>query len=128
MNKKLYFVFTAALIVILFFTNPGEEEHKSEVFNRVSVCVKEIIAKKTKNDSSQFSFWGATLRNVLVEPIVLNLTQNLVFVENYYLFSITKINFNNQQSIVGVGLLGKVLISSKLEEHMNQVADDYLDN
>jgi hypothetical protein len=126
MNKILYLVVFLVLIVISFLTNPSEQEHKEVVFREVTSCVQHIIDKKSSKDSLKLGTLGSVLGNILLEPIILNLTQNMVVTDNYYLLSLTKIKYNNENNIIGIGLLGHVFLSPNMDEKINQVASDYL--
>ena len=121
MNKYITFFGTLFIIIVLLLTNPDREKH--------SIAVKEILTKefnktmtnelqKSKNDYQRTSagiglLFGATL----IDKII----YGYIDCENFYLFSLTKVNVEGDSRTIGFGILGKVYISDKLKENTSKL-------
>ena len=106
---------------MLILTNPDRAKH--------SMAVKEILTKefnkamtdelqKSKNNSRQLTAGiGLFLGSTLIDKIV----DGYIDCENFYLFSLTKINYEGSDKTIGFGILGKVYISDKLKENTSKL-------
>lgn len=121
MNKYITIFGTVCITAVLIFTNPDRVKH--------SMAVKEILTKefnkamtdelrKSKNNYQQANAGiGLFLGSTLIEKIV----DGYIDCENFYLFSLTKINFDGHNKTIGFGILGKVFISDKLKENTSKL-------
>jgi hypothetical protein len=72
---------------------------------------------KTDNEWEQAGqALGMMLGGALVDKII----DNLVSTENYILFSTTKISWEGETKIIGIGAFGNVFTTSKLDDTMNE--------
>jgi uncharacterized protein YacL len=77
-------------LVLAYFTNPDESKHRESLNN----MVKDLPVKKIKKKS--------------------------VKVEDYKIFSITKVTVEGKEKIVGVGAFGKVWYFDKIKEKLKR--------
>ena len=121
MNKIITFFGIVGIAIVLILTNPDRAKH--------SMAVKEILTKefnkamtdelqKSKNNSRQLTAGiGLFLGSTLIDKIV----DGYIDCENFYLFSLTKINYEGSDKTIGFGILGKVYISDKLKENTSKL-------
>lgn len=121
MNKYIAFFGTVCIAIILILTNPDRAKH--------SITVKEILTKefnksmteelrKSKNVYKRADAGiGLLLGSTLIDKII----DGYIDCENFYLFSLTKIDFEGNTKTIGVGILGKVYISDKLKESTSKL-------
>jgi hypothetical protein len=86
---KFLLVLVVALIVIGFFTNPKESDHRKSL--------KE------------------TLRDLPVR-----VREKAVKIDDYKIFSLTKVTVQGEERIVGIGVFGKVWYFDDLEEKLKR--------
>lgn len=93
------------------------------------MAVKEILTKefnkamaeelrKSKNNYQATSAGiGLLLGSSLIDKVI----DGYIDSENFYLFSLTKINVDGDNKTIGLGILGKVFISDKLKENTSKL-------
>ncbi|OPZ28692.1 MAG: hypothetical protein BWZ00_01251 [Bacteroidetes bacterium ADurb.BinA174] len=113
-NKSaLIFLIFIVIIAIAFFTNPDKEAHKEAIIEKTDQIMEEIIAER--NDAISSTAWELAGKKLLSEFIDTNVT-----VDNYYLFSIPKVNWDGNSYPIGVGAFGKVYITKHLNRDVVQ--------
>lgn len=117
-SKHLIPVFFLIVFAVAFFTNPGEQAHQTALKAKSNAIMDEIVAER--NDVLSATAWQLAGTRLLNEFIDTNLT-----VDNYYLFSVSKIRWNGKAYPVGVGAFGKVYITRQLNKDVVQpIIDD----
>ncbi len=112
---KSFFLFLIiiAIIVAAFFTNPDEQAHKDAIRVKSADILKEIVAERS--DGVSAVAWQMAGEQLLTGFINSNVT-----VDNYYLFSIPKINWDGKSYPIGAGAFGKVYITKHLNRDIVQ--------
>ena len=72
----------------------------------------EELRKSNNNYQATSAGIGLFLGSSLIDKVV----DGYIDSENYYFFSLTKINVDGDKRTIGLGILGKVFISDKLKE------------
>lgn len=125
----LIIVLLLALLVVMFVTCPKEEDHRLAVMQLCSEVVQ------TKVEESDVSKWlkatGIDLgdsKQLLLEAtgnvssgVLVN---NLLHVDDYYLFSVGRMKVQHNEYIVSVGVMNHVFTPSK--ETVSEAIDNYL--
>lgn len=121
MNNYTAFFGAIFLAIVLVFTNPDSAKH--------SLAVKEILTKEfnkkmtdeireSKNNyQSANAGIGLLLGSTLIDKII----DGYIDSENFYFFSLTKINIDEENRTIGFGILGKVYISEKLKDNAREI-------
>lgn len=103
-------------MLIAFFSNPKQEQHEKIVREKAILLLKQQAGKQHE----QIVDFGIQLfGNTLIDQFM----QNHVKVENYYLFSLTKIRIGHEESTIGGGAFGAVWLSPKIDEKAQEIAD-----
>lgn len=114
---------TAILVIviclgILVISCPDERKHKDAVTQMVSNAFRsEMNENIDSEDDEAYAFVGNTLASGMISLFVnFNFT-----VDNYFIFSVGKMNINGQEKTVSLGILGHVFTPDrkKIEEHPN---------
>jgi hypothetical protein len=103
------YVIGVLAVLILVLTNPSERKHQEKVMAAFSKNLSKISSQNSYESA------GQTLGLFLVEALI----PKIVFRNNYVLFSLTEVSFQGQSKIVGIGILGNVYLSSKVDESLN---------
>ena len=102
--RILLLLLFVALLVVAAVTNPSTKDHQEKVKEQVYQSYK----KKTSDpeDKQYLSY----VNDAAVKAIVENLIPQYVQVDNYVLFSITRVQMDTGSERVGVGAFGNVLV------------------
>jgi hypothetical protein len=113
-NKGVIFLTIIAIIaVIAFVTNPNEATHQSAMKARANAVLSEIVTEQ--NNPIITTAWGLTGNRLLDEFV-----NRYVTTKNYYLFSVTTVNWEGQTYPVGGGAFGNVYITEQLNKNLIQ--------
>tara|TARA_Y100001980_G_C14500854_1_gene276835 strand:+ start:355 stop:1161 length:807 start_codon:yes stop_codon:yes gene_type:complete len=111
-------IFFSLIVIVCVITNPDREIHAQEI--------KELLSKEMTlsngfiKDSNEFEALGLSIAMSLVEKLI----ETMIVVDNYVLFSTTKIEVQGERKIIGYGILGNVFIFDSVKEVMRSSIDD----
>ena len=114
-KTRIFALGMVLLMLIAFFTNPKKEQHEKIVREKAIALLKQQAGKKNEK---VVDFGIQLFGNTLVDQFI----QNHVTVENYYLFSLTKIRTTTQQNTIGGGALGTIWLSPKIDQKAAEIA------
>jgi hypothetical protein len=113
-NKgSIFLIITAIIAVIAFATNPNEMAHRHAMKIRAGTVLTEIVVEQ--NNPIIVTAWGLTGNRLLDEFV-----SRYVTTKNYYLFSVTTVNWEGQSYPVGGGAFGNVYITKQLNKNLVQ--------
>jgi len=111
-------IFALLLIILMLaavFTNPSKEK----IETALTVKAKDILKNQLNSDDKAMELGMSLFGDRVVNEFVTSYTHTA----NYYLFSLSKIRWNGEDIIIGVGLYNQVWISPKLDEKAAQLMD-----
>jgi hypothetical protein len=120
--KKRYVSLLIIGLILLFaaLTNPRTERHKEVIKTKLKAYMQKSMKESmtdTKDDWEQFGqALGMMVGTAIIEPII----DNLVSTDNYILFSTTKITWDGETRVIGIGAFGNVFITKELDNALNQ--------
>jgi hypothetical protein len=120
MKKKNYILLSFLLIAVLIFTNPSEENHLQTVKLKLKMSMNKKMSSDINSSNNSFNSIGKGLGIILGDALIDRLTENFVFRQNFIIFSLTKVNFKGEDKIIGLGILGNVIISNKIDDFLNK--------
>jgi hypothetical protein len=109
-----------AIAVAAFLTNPGQEKHKEAVRNKFDTYMQKTLKDGLSGANNDWGKAGQIIGGAVSGAIVAQLTDQVVSVGNYYLFSTTKITWNGQTNVVGIGAFGNVFLSGKIDDALKK--------
>lgn len=112
MKTKHYVIIGFCLFAIItVLTNPGTEKHKEEVKVKMNAFLKKEMNKEDT---------GSAIGNALAISMINMMVDNMVSSSNYILFSTTNVTVEGKTRTIGIGLLGNVFLSSKINEELKK--------
>ena len=121
MKKNLISTLVLILIVLVaIFTNPGSERHKETVKSKLNVYLQKVMKDELKATSEEEQQAGQAIGLLLGGVIIDQIIDNTLSTNNYLLFSTTKISWEGETRIIGIGAFGNVFLTGKLDEALNQ--------
>ena len=120
--KKSYIILTilGLLFLVAILTNPNQDRHKEAIKNRYMAYLQKAMKSEQSISKNEFEGAGESIGMVLGGAFADQLISNLVSSDNYILFSTTKITWDGKSNVVGVGFLGNVYLSSKLDDSLDE--------
>ena len=112
-----FFLFFILLVCIgAFATNPTSVEHKLILKDKMREYLNAEIDKMQIENDNKFAALGASLGAAFGGVIADKFIDDNVVVDDYYLFSITNVNYDGKKNPVGVGVFGKVILHPDIEK------------
>ncbi|MFK5879125.1 MAG: hypothetical protein QM478_06465 [Flavobacteriaceae bacterium] len=110
-SRSWPYIFLALFILIAFLSNPKTEDHREALRVKLFGIVEESLSENTEN--LFYIGLGKSFGNVIIDEALKN-----VSIDNYLFFSLTKFNYSSNSEIIGIGILGNVYISEKVNKEM----------
>lgn len=127
-KKQFNQLFITVVILGLVFTNPTEENHINSVKSKLKTAFKKKMSSQLlENNDDSFAMLGSGLGLILGDTFIDNLTDGFISRENYILCSLTKVTYQEQEKIIGFGILGNVFLSDKLEKIYEDAEENNLE-
>lgn len=121
--KKDYFLFgiIGLLLILAAISNPGSEVHKKALKSKVDLALHKSMQEITEDHNSLWAELGQAIGMALGGKISGEIVEQVVSVDNYIFFSITKITWDGEPHAVGIGIFGNVYLHSKLEDEIESI-------
>lgn len=100
------------IVVVAYFTRPSDETMLNTMKTRLTHVIGESMEER-KSNAVAYSAW-----QIGGKQMVDLFTQKYVTVENYYLFSLVRIQWNDKSYVAGVGAFNKVYITKKINKEL----------
>jgi hypothetical protein len=119
-NKRITIgiIVVAALIAIV--TNPGQDKHREFIKTKLNASMQKLYDANADDTAGQWGKAGQAPGVMFGGAIVNQIVDNLVHSDNYVLFSLTKITWQGETGIIGIGAYGNVFITKKLDEALDK--------
>ena len=124
-SNKSGIVLLIILLILLataFFTNPKKEAHIESLKTKLTEVINESMAER-QDDVVTFGAWKLA-GNQLIDGFV----KNYASVDNYGVLSLTRLHWNNESYVVGVGGFGKVYITKRLNKDLADIIIDQIES
>ncbi len=117
----LNFILIAAVCVAAYLTNPGVEKHQAAAKEKLNTIAGNMLENYGIN-AGLLSLLGIDSDAGFVDELI----RDHISCGNYYLFSTTRVNWDDQSQVIGIGAFGHVYISGKVEEIMQRELENYV--
>lgn len=110
---RIILVLFIIALVFAYFTNPPLQSHKDALKTKANAIMSEIVSER--NDALSAGIWqtaGSRLLNGFID--------SSTSVDNYWIFSLTKFQWDGKSYPVGIGAFGKVYITKELNKDVIQ--------
>ncbi|MES2654901.1 MAG: DUF4359 domain-containing protein [Bacteroidota bacterium] len=120
--KKNYLMIAIVSVIILvaILTNPNQDRHKEVIKNKLQAFMQKSMKENLTETNDNWEQAGQALGMVLGGALINRIIDNLVSTDNYVLFSTTKISWEGETKVIGIGAFGNVFLTGNLDEAMNE--------
>lgn len=127
MKKRYLFLIIFLLTgIVMYVTNPKPEQHRKAVYVAIEGILKEQKEQLLKSNNN-LSKMLEGVNDESIQSMVLPFLEQAVKVEDYKVFSLTRIDLGTGTYTVGLGIFGKVFIAPQLKEEVKANMTKYLD-
>jgi len=114
-NRNRYIaLILLALIGGAIITNPPQEKHEQVVAAKAKQILQEQLSYEHQ-DAIEFGM------QLFGDQLVKRFMKDNIKIENYYLFSTTKVRWQSKDVVIGIGAFGHIWLSSKIDEKLTEV-------
>lgn len=122
MKKTLTLTTVFLIVIIAVLTNPSKETHVEVLRTKFNILMQQSLVEKSNKSDSENEDIGKALGLMIGGAFVDGMLNNIVSVDNYVLFSITKITWDGETKKIGIGAFGNVFLSERLESASEEIA------
>jgi hypothetical protein len=121
MKKSSFILVIMSLIIIVaVLTNPDQDRHKEVIKDKLLIYLQKSMKQNQTKTKNEWEEAGQALGIMLGGVLVDGLLNNLMSIDNYVLFSTTKITWEGERKIIGIGALGNVFLTRELDEALSK--------
>jgi hypothetical protein len=112
----------ALILLAAYLTNPGKELHKEQL----KIKLTEVIGEAMQERQDNLIVYGAweMAGGMMIEAF----TENHMSVDNYFLFSLTRLHWDGRSYIIGIGGFGQVYITKRLDKELAEKIIDTIED
>jgi hypothetical protein len=108
----------ALVIIVAVITNPKLEDHKAAIKSKMNAAIQKSMSETISQSNDGLQQAGSVLGVMLGGALIDRLIDSAVGVDNYVLFSLTKVTWEGNSMIVGVGIFGNVFLVSAMHKSL----------
>jgi hypothetical protein len=110
-KSRLILIALLALAIGAFVSNPKLEDHRAAVRAEANDYLQASLEEKRSQTNSGLRRAGQALGAAFGGILANEAVDELVSVDDYFLFSTTRVAWQGEMHTIGLGLFGKVFIS-----------------
>ena len=113
------YILAIVVLAILYASNPNLDEHQRALKDKVSQLIRREVSSSGKSVSSLGDI-GTELGVMFGSSLADGIIKDVVRRKDYFFFSLTSIEFEGNNKIIGLGILGKVFITDQVDYELNK--------
>ena len=108
------------IVLVAVLTNPDQNRHKEVIKTKLITYLQKSLDKdqaETRDEWKQANHaLGIMLGGIIVEKVL----ENFMSIDNYVVFSTTKITWEGESRVIGIGAFGNVFLTRELDEALEK--------
>lgn len=104
------------LLIVAALTNPNVNRHKEIMKIKLNKLTQQPLPKSDK----KWKNTGSLLGMMLAEKFVNKMVDQIISVDNYILFSVTKATYRDNTKTIGFGAFGSVYITNEVDKILSK--------
>lgn len=113
-KTRLFALIAIALLLAAVITNPSADKHEEAIMEKTTSILKQQLDYKNE-EAVQLAM------TLFGDRIVREFVQSNITIQNYYLFSIVRVHWQSDEATIGVGVFGKVWLSSRIDDEIDKI-------
>jgi hypothetical protein len=119
-KTNVFLVVIGLILVVAVLTNPNQDRHKEVIRSKFNSYMQKSMSDGLSKSQNEWEQAGQVLGMMLGGALIDGIISNIVTTDNYVIFSTTKINWEGESKVIGVGLFGNVFLTSKIDEALDE--------
>ncbi len=119
-NNYITLLIISLIILVAVLTNPDQTRHKEVIKNKLVTYLQKSFRNDQPETKDEWQEADQALGVVLGGMIVEKILDNFMSTDNYVVFSTTKITWDGEARIIGIGAFGNVFLTRELDEALNK--------
>ena len=107
------------IVLVAVLTNPSQDKHREAIKSKLNAYLQQSMKESLKETDNEWEQAGQALGLMIGGAFVDRIIDNLISTENYVIFSTTKMTWDGQTKVVGIGAFGNVFLTSKVDDALN---------
>lgn len=113
-------ILTVVFSATALFTNPQPERHKEAVKSKLSAFMQQSMKESLTQTDNEWEQAGQALGMMLGGALVDRIVEELITSDNYLLFSTTRMHWDGESKVIGIGIFGNVFLSKDIDHALDQ--------
>ena len=113
-------ILTVVLSATALFTNPQPERHREAVKSKLSAFMQQSMKESLTQTDNEWEQAGQALGMMLGGALVDRIVEELITSDNYLLFSTTRMHWDGESKVIGIGIFGNVFLSKDIDHAIDQ--------
>ena len=114
-NSIILFII-GILLIVATITNPNPDRHKEVMKIKLNKLTQNPFPKSDKKLRNTDSLSGM----MLAEKFINKMVDQIILVDNYFLFSLTVATYRGNTKTIGFGAFGKVYITNQVDKLLSK--------
>ena len=115
-KNPITLLIVAILLIAAALTNPNTDNHKEFMIIKLNKLTQNPLPKSDKKLRNTDSLSGM----MLAEKFVNKMVDQIISVDNYFLFSLTVATYRGNTKTIGFGAFGKVYITNQVDKLLSK--------
>ena len=120
------YIFLIVLLVVLHTSNPDLEVHQAAFTSKITSIFKETLDPLERNGLADYLVRDAPpIDTSLINNITAqknNITAQKIRRQDYYFFSLTKLEFDGSTQTIGIGIFGNVFFFNEFDRKISELS------
>lgn len=119
-NNYIVLALIGFIVILAVLTNPNQDRHKEVLKSKLNTILQQSLSDEFSDTTNVWNEtiqgFGTVFGNLIIDGII----STTLSTDNYLVFSTTKITYEGDAKIIGIGAFGNVFITSKLDEAVKE--------
>ncbi len=119
-NSHIFYLVLGLILLTAVLTNPDQDRHKEVLKAKFNSIIQHHISEGPSETNDEWLQLGHAFEMVLVGGLLDRLLSNMMTIDNYVIFSTTKIFWGGESKVIGIGAFGNVFLTRETIEILEE--------
>ena len=124
-KNQIALLIIGVLLIVAALTNPNTDRHKEAMKSKLHKAYQKETQEDISLSDNMWENAGSALGLMLGGTLIDKMVDQMITVDNYILFSVTKGSYGENIRTIGIGAFGNVYITNKLDDALAKSMDEF---